>query len=645
MTEDETLTTLQQKLQPFFPPLEQLQSLNLRAALFRCLDNAKKTGVLGRDTVLRKTMLDECKGERLEEVLAVFSNAVLKKVLAGDKEVDRSIAKELALENFSYHGERSVLSSLILAHKASLSASLRSKDHARAKVKDFEELLSLEERRITRRSEQLKEIINEQDIQEKLSGREVNEVQNTVHSSWSGNGRWLEEILYGSSRARDEGLLGTNFDKVWKHVEAGRIGDLEARSHKGLVDQLDTRVKDQEDRLARWQAYGRKLEKSGPVSPVKKPASSATAQLGFDLGFNKHQALQLAHKEVQHSQVAESKVEEYNKLIENMKNELLAIGKPKQTQHGLPEDCDISERSPSPIATLAEQQAPVIEDDEGDWSSESEAPDAEIRPSGTNHKPILPIPTPSRTPSPEPSKVEHKEIAFKKPMLPRQISAPKKVQTLETAAVPRQRAVSPLPIDQVEPPSPPQRTPKLTPPINEEANLADAILNSMAAASPSPKKRHTLSLAERTRLSMSRNNHSKFSDLHDEYEVPDISRLSIRTRPSPNIKSPTEEEGEAAEKEKHADLIERTRKSMAGFEAAQKKAQLDRRRSVKDEKRKQRQSSYFPKVEEEGGDGVKKEEIIRDPDYDSVFMSRPKMAMSPTLGPERIWEDDEDVME
>jgi hypothetical protein len=33
----------------------------------------------GRDTVLRKIMLDDCKGERLEKVLAGFSNVVLEK--------------------------------------------------------------------------------------------------------------------------------------------------------------------------------------------------------------------------------------------------------------------------------------------------------------------------------------------------------------------------------------------------------------------------------------------------------------------------------------------------------------------------------------------------------------------------------------
>jgi len=84
---------------------------------------------------------------------------------------------------------------------------------------------------------------------------------------------------------------------------------------------------------------------------------------------------------------------------------------------------------------------------------------------------------------------------------------------------------------------------------------------------------------------------------------------------------------------------------MAGFEAAQKKAQLERRRSVKEEKRKQRQSSYFPKVEEEAAKdvGVRDEMMEGDIDYDSVFMSRPKIATSPQPSPGRILEEDEDV--
>jgi len=126
-------------------------------------------------------MLDECKGERLEEVLAVFSNAVLKKVLQeSNSGGHRAAAELLALENFSYSGERTVLSALILAHKASLSKHLREKDGLRAKYTDFVDLLNLNDRRITRRHEQLKQMINERGSQDTISAREVRALQDQV---------------------------------------------------------------------------------------------------------------------------------------------------------------------------------------------------------------------------------------------------------------------------------------------------------------------------------------------------------------------------------------------------------------------------------------------------------------------------------
>jgi hypothetical protein len=141
-------------------------------------------------------------------------------------------------------------------------------------------------------------------------------------------------------------------------------------------------------------------------------------------------------------------------------------------------------------------------------------------------------------------------------------------------------------------------------------------------------------------MSMSRKSHAQISELHDFDDTQEVPRLSIKPRPS-LAPQPLNEESDL-----HAGLIERTRKSMAGFEAAQKKAQIQRRRSVKDAKKKQRESSYFPRVNEEVEvPDVSAVELMEgaDPDYESVFKSRPKIKTSPAVSPtrSRIEEEDE----
>jgi hypothetical protein len=237
-------------------------------------------------------MLDECKGERLEEVLAVFSNVVLKKVLLEGPLEYAAIAKDLAFENFSYSGERTVLSALILAHKASLSKHLREKDDVRARYQDFSDLVKLNERRITRRHEQLKEVLAERGSYDQVSTREIRDIQEQVHKNWSGNEEWLGAVLYGDSKVGEDGLLATRFDKVWKHVENGSIGEVESKGRVGLLEQLDARVKDQENRLARWQDFGKTLSKNKVTSSPQKDSTSVQSKK-IDLGFNRHENLQI----------------------------------------------------------------------------------------------------------------------------------------------------------------------------------------------------------------------------------------------------------------------------------------------------------------------------------------------------------------
>ncbi|TVY16012.1 hypothetical protein LARI1_G005231 [Lachnellula arida] len=583
------------------------------SALFRSLDHAKKTGVLGRDTLLRKTMLDECKGERLEEVLAVFSNVVLKKVLVeGGLELE-AIAKDLAFENFSYSGERTLLSTLILAHKASLGKHLHEKDEARARYQDFSDLLKLNERRIARRHEQLKEVLKERASYNQVSPNEVEDLQDQVQKNWSGNEQWLGTVLYGDSRVGEDGLLATRFDKVWKHVERGSIGDLESKERVGLLEQLDARVKDQESRLARWQDFHKTLSKNTTVSPSKKELPTAGPKK-IDLGFNRHESLQVGRSagETVNINMTSGSLEEYNRMIENMKLEIAAVRKPRSRVSRPRQSLTLQKRSSLLVSQQQEEANPAGDEE---WSSasasasETEEPSLEFT--------SLASKSVSRTPPSE------SEVAVEEPVL-----AETHTLTIKTKEDGPRESMMPPPRKERSP-SPVPRTPSPQhPPKATESDLADDILNSMAAASPSPKKaRHTLSLAERTRLSMARPSHSQYSSDDDL----DMVRLSIKPRQSMAPRAPE------PETDLHAGLIERTRKSMAGFEAAQKKAQLERRKSAKDAKKKQRESTFFPKVEEEvvTPNASAIELIEGDPDYESVFKSRPKIATSPAVSPTR----------
>ena len=164
----------------------------------------------------------------------------------------------------------------------------------------------------------------------------------------------------------------------------------------------------------------------------------------------------------------------------------------------------------------------------------------------------------------------------------------------------------------------------------------------MSNASPSPAKRfrHTLSLAERTRMSMTRN-HS-FEPEEDDFDPAFLS-------PTPAVKSkPVQEAPDHDDMtgEEHEDLVTRTRRSMAGFAAAQHKAQLDRRRSERKSRAlSPRKDGYFPKVEENDVEGASMLEELLDKgeaeiDMDTVFRSRPRMRTSPAPSPMRRWDAD-----
>jgi len=103
-------------------------------------------------------MLDECKGDKLEEVLISWSSAVLAKVLAAERNRNSSVARRLILNRKIALKDQESFLPLAVAHRASLTAVLRRKEQLRTRYSDFQHCLDQKEQDLARRTERLEEI-------------------------------------------------------------------------------------------------------------------------------------------------------------------------------------------------------------------------------------------------------------------------------------------------------------------------------------------------------------------------------------------------------------------------------------------------------------------------------------------------------
>ncbi|UNI16870.1 hypothetical protein JDV02_003267 [Purpureocillium takamizusanense] len=686
------------KLKPFFPPLDQIQSLNLRAALLRALENVKKNGVLGRDSVIRKTMLDECKGERLEEVLAVFSTAVLKLATANEVEAGRAFpaaALEMAIQERGYSTDTTQLRMLSLVHKAHIRHLLQRKNAARSQYSDFADLLGVKERGLARRNEiLLAKQKRGADDETALSDTTLEEMRRIVRGNWTGNEKWMSTLLLGDAGAGPKSgsdLFAMPMDRIWRRVEQGRLSEIE-KDDGGLLDQLDGRVNALRERLGRWQdlrasTTGHQEGQPPTASPSKRRAQSdkRKATKGIDLHFERHQRVQVGDPESirganniikgeqpildEHRDIVDSLRDELKRIRDNtngakvtsfLARPRLAPSHPNDEEGEEEEVSEMSElddeigevtstRAEPPIA----KRVPVRPHFSGDHnpshattnaaSKQLEPPikslhdllDHDEEPMDASRRRSLWDSSPPSSPSPS------------KRSPTRRVMESNSGQRVEPAAVHGPSAAN----------APDQEPPRSVPSPTQQ--LADRILESMNKASPSPTKRakprHTLSLAQRTRLSMART--SPFLDGEADDLAPAPSSNSNPAagpaslgpahgtkKPSPPIPE-ADEPSQDRELGNEDDLVARTRRSMAGLEKAKQKAQIERRRSLRRSKLPppRRDGSLFPKLSEEpeGGDDTiaLAEELMGEEDMEAVFRSRPKIKASPMGSPTKM--DDE----
>ncbi|KXS98157.1 hypothetical protein AC579_9992 [Pseudocercospora musae] len=277
----DSATTLD-KLQPFFPPLEPLQSINLRAALYRCLNELKKNGLLGREVVLRKSMLDDCQGDKFWELCLSFSGLVMRKVRMERKNKHvRPVAERTAFAEALNKSQRDSMLPLAIAHRAALTKVLAQKDKKRQTYARLYDVLIDKEADLRVRK------IHAQDQAGKKRLRPSTMAQDVLDKRWVGSNAVRDALLDGHGAAGADNLLAKSFDQVWEANDANRLFKREA-SETGILEDLEARTRHQKRRLVKWQTFHEKLLSSKPKA-TKEEVATKQHQFCFD----RHQNLTL----------------------------------------------------------------------------------------------------------------------------------------------------------------------------------------------------------------------------------------------------------------------------------------------------------------------------------------------------------------
>ncbi|KAE8377667.1 HAUS augmin-like complex subunit 6 N-terminus-domain-containing protein [Aspergillus bertholletiae] len=271
--------TARDKLRPFFPPLEPLQSVNLRSALFRVLSELKKNGDLGKETILRKSMLDDCKGEKFDELLAVFSTAVLRKALAASADEGlETPALRLSTAPGLTQQEYQRMLPLILAYRVSLRGVGERRGRLRDTHESFSQLLDDKKNQLELQSNETRpQIADEADF---------DELAQQIKANCLINAGWADSLLYGGARGSGDAFLELPFSTAWAKAKASTVEDLETNSAPDLLVDLETRIMRQRARLQRWHQY--------QSSMMRHERELTNSTKSPPLAFRDHQALTVA---------------------------------------------------------------------------------------------------------------------------------------------------------------------------------------------------------------------------------------------------------------------------------------------------------------------------------------------------------------
>lgn len=272
-------------------------------------------------------MLDECKGEKFEEVLGAFSTLVLQRVLEAEQNPQPTRTRRLVLAQRLTCEEQQSLLPLAIAHRSSLSTLLRKKARLSLKYREFKTVLDAKQLEIRTKANN-NEVSKAGEIS--LGPLEnIRRLNKYFELHWQGDSRWIEEIFGQGKQGTIDPLLDTPFSDLWTRL-TGSTADQPAPKQQGLLQQLEERVAAQEARLKQWKKFREDLQiTSTKVENVRNTMHNQVFDLKFSSRLKTDPHPDSTGEGITQDSAAQESiaviVTEYQGLMDYMSRELAAV--------------------------------------------------------------------------------------------------------------------------------------------------------------------------------------------------------------------------------------------------------------------------------------------------------------------------------
>lgn len=301
-------------------------------------------------------MLDECKGDKFEEVLAVFSTAVVRKFLSKNGALADNAATMLSAASHLTSEKQDSLLPLVLAHRASMSSMLSDKARLQGHYDEFSQHLDSKAMDLDSRPGRAPQMSAE-------AAQDSVAISRAVKGAWFGTEEWADAILQGGIQHITDNMFELPFEETWSRVNKGDVESLGYQTSRDLLVELDKRVEQQKTRLHKWRDFRKLLNKrSDPRLPERNTKGSLSSLL-----FRDHQTLTVATSRSSDTTDLPDQGTEYKCLVSAMNASLSDLKGDSARNHA---DTDSSRRQ----AIQREDESPTLTDSQNASVNRSSPP-------------------------------------------------------------------------------------------------------------------------------------------------------------------------------------------------------------------------------------------------------------------------------